>query len=61
MKADHDTVCKASEKGDYLFLSPKRMFSLAVPLSFIIDAVRYCWTREFPVAFVEKNRTSFVV
>ena len=44
-----------------MFLSPKRMFSSAVPLSFIIDAVRYCWTREFPVVFVGKHRTSFVV
>ena len=61
MKADHDTGCKASEKDEYLFLSPKRMFSSAVPLSFIIDAVRYCWTREFPVVFVGKHRTSFVV
>lgn len=45
----------------FLCLSPKRMFSSAVPLSFIIDAVRYCWTREFPVVFVGKHRTSFVV
>ena len=51
------------KKADYMFLclSPKSMFSSAVPLSFIIDAVRYCWTREFPVVFVGKHRTSFVV
>lgn len=45
----------------FLCLSPKRMSSSAVPLSFIMDIVRYCWTREFPVVFVGKHRTSFVV